>query len=75
MRKLLRGEGRAPQVMITDKFGSSDAAKRDIMPGVEHRSHKGLDNCGFYLSIAKACFRHRIASRQTEFVIRDASTT
>lgn len=75
MRKLLRGEGRAPQVMITDKFGSSDAAKRDIMPGFEHRSHKGLDNCGFYLSIAKACFRHRIASRQTEFVIRDASTT
>jgi putative transposase len=30
--------------MITDKLGSYGAAKRDIMPGVEHRSHKGLNN-------------------------------
>lgn len=44
MRKLLRSQGRAPRVMITDKLRSYDAAKRDLMPGVEHRSHKGLNN-------------------------------
>ena len=30
--------------MVTDKLRSYDAAKREIMPGVEHRSHKGLNN-------------------------------
>jgi putative transposase len=30
--------------MITDKLRSYDAAKREIMPSVEHRSHKGLNN-------------------------------
>ncbi|BCH67613.1 hypothetical protein RvVAT039_pl04460 (plasmid) [Agrobacterium vitis] len=44
MRKLLKGQGRAPRVMITDKLRSHDAAKREIMPGVEYRSHKGLNN-------------------------------
>ncbi|AKI03536.1 transposase (plasmid) [Hoeflea sp. IMCC20628] len=44
MRKLLKGQGQARRVMIIHKFGSYGAAKRDIMPGVEHRSHKGLNN-------------------------------
>ncbi len=44
MRKLLKGFGRAPRVMIIDKLRSYDVAKREIMPGVEHRSHKGLNN-------------------------------
>ena len=44
MRKLLKGQGRAPRVMVTDKLRSYDAAKREIMPSVEHRSHKGLNN-------------------------------
>jgi putative transposase len=44
MRKLLKRQGRAPRVMITDKLRSYDAAKREIMPGVEHRSDKGLNN-------------------------------
>jgi transposase-like protein len=26
--------------MITDKLASYGAAKRDVMPGVEHRQHK-----------------------------------
>ena len=30
--------------MITDKLGSYAAAQRQIMPEVEHRSHKGLNN-------------------------------
>jgi len=44
MRKLLKQQGAAPRVMITDKLRSYGAAKRKIMPGVEHRSHKGLNN-------------------------------
>ncbi|WP_037071065.1 IS6 family transposase [Rhizobium favelukesii] len=44
MRKLLKGQASAPRVMITDKLRSYGAAKREIMHGVEHRSHKGLNN-------------------------------
>lgn len=43
-RKLLRKQGRAPRVLVTDKLRSYAAAKREIMPGVEHRQHKGLNN-------------------------------
>ena len=41
---LSRHSGNSPRVMITDKPRSYGAAKRDIMPGIEHRSHKGLNN-------------------------------
>ena len=44
MRKLMKAQGRAPRVLITDKLKSYAAAKRTIMPGVEHRQHKGLNN-------------------------------
>ena len=44
MRKLLKRQRHSPRVMITDKLRSYGAAKREIMPGVEHRSHKGLNN-------------------------------
>ena len=44
LRKLLKKQCRAPRVMITDKLASYGAAKREIMPGVEHRQHKGLNN-------------------------------
>ena len=37
-------EAMAPRVMITDKPPSYAAAKREIMPGVEHRRHEGLNN-------------------------------
>jgi putative transposase len=30
--------------MITDKLASYGAAKREIMPGIEHRQHKGLNS-------------------------------
>jgi putative transposase len=36
--------GRAPRVMITDKLRSYGAAARKLMPGVEHRRQKGLNN-------------------------------
>jgi putative transposase len=44
LRKLLKRQCRAPRVMITDKLRSYGAAKKEIMPGVEHRQHKGLNN-------------------------------
>ena len=44
LRKLLKRQCRAPRVMITDKLGSYGAAKKELMPGVEHRRHKGLNN-------------------------------
>ena len=44
LRKLLKRQCRVPRVMITDKLASYGAAKREIMPGVEHRQHKGLNN-------------------------------
>jgi putative transposase len=44
LRKLLKKQGVTPRVMITDKLTSYAAAKRVVMPGVEHRQHKGLNN-------------------------------
>jgi putative transposase len=44
MRRLLKDQGTAPRVMVTDKLRSYSAAKAELMPGVEHRSHKGLNN-------------------------------
>lgn len=38
MRKLLKRQGSVLRVMITDKLRSYGAAKRKIMPDVEHRS-------------------------------------
>src|SRR5215204_4300710 len=43
-RKLLKGCRYIPRVIITDKWASYGAAKREILPGVEHRQHKGLNN-------------------------------
>jgi len=39
--RLLKKQGLAPKRIITDKLRSYGAAKRDVMPAVEHRSHKG----------------------------------
>jgi putative transposase len=44
LRKLLKRQMRSPRVMITDKLASYGAAKREVMPSVEHRRHKGLNN-------------------------------
>jgi putative transposase len=44
LRKLLRKQMRPPRVLVTDKLASYGAAKKEIMPGVEHRQHKGLNN-------------------------------
>jgi putative transposase len=43
-RKVLKRCRYVPRVIITDKLASYGAAKREILPGVEHRQHKGLHN-------------------------------
>jgi putative transposase len=42
--RLLKKQGMPPKRIITDKLRSYGAAKREVMPAVEHRSHKGLNN-------------------------------
>ncbi len=43
-RKLLKGLAYVPRVVITDKLASYGAAKREVLPSVEHRQHKRLNN-------------------------------
>src|SRR3712207_3939354 len=44
LRKLLKRQCRAPHAMVTDKLPSHGTAKREVMPGVAHRRHKGPNN-------------------------------
>src|SRR5262245_41748271 len=43
-RTLLKGLPYVPRVIITDKLKSYGAAKREILPRVEHRQSRSLDN-------------------------------
>jgi len=43
-RKLLCGLQHVPSVIVTDKLRSYAAAKREILPGVEHRQSRYLNN-------------------------------
>jgi putative transposase len=43
-RKLLKGLQYVPRVIVTDKLKSYAAAKREILPGVEHRQSRYLNN-------------------------------
>jgi putative transposase len=42
--KLLKGFTYVPRVVITDKLKSYGAALREILPSVEHRQHRYLNN-------------------------------
>lgn len=42
--RLLKRQRLTPKRIITDKLRSYAAAKRDVMPTVDHRSHMGLNN-------------------------------
>jgi putative transposase len=44
LTRLLKKQGIPPKRMITDKLRSYGAARSQVMPNVEHRSHKGLNN-------------------------------
>jgi putative transposase len=43
-RKLLKGLTYVPRVIVTDNLKSYGAAKREILPGVDHRQHRYLNN-------------------------------
>ena len=43
-RKLLKGLRYVPRVIITDQLRSYGAAMREILPSVEHRQHRYLNN-------------------------------
>jgi putative transposase len=43
-RRLLTTTGQVPRVIVTDKLKSYGAAHHEVMPSVEHRAHKGLNN-------------------------------
>ena len=42
--KLMKRWGFVPKRIITDKLRSYGAAKREVAPGIDHWSHKGLNN-------------------------------
>jgi putative transposase len=44
LRKLLKGLQYVPRGIITDKWKSYGAAKRELLPGVEHRHSRYLNN-------------------------------
>ena len=44
LSRLLKKQHVAPKCMITDKLRSYGAARQQVMPAVEHRAHKGLNN-------------------------------
>ncbi|MET7979495.1 IS6 family transposase [Streptomyces mirabilis] len=44
MAKLMKKQCRVPRVLVTDKLRSYGVAHRELMPSVEHRCHKGLNN-------------------------------
>lgn len=44
LAKLMKKQRRVPRVLVTDKLRSYNVSHRELMPSVEHRSHKGLNN-------------------------------
>lgn len=44
MQKLLNRQGSTPRVLVTDKLRSYSPANADLIPGFEHRAHKGRNN-------------------------------
>jgi len=43
-RKLLKGLTYVPRVIVTERLKSYSAAKRELLPSVEHRQHRYLNN-------------------------------
>ena len=43
-RTVLKGCEYVPRVLMTDKLGSYQAARNEVLPRVEHRRHKRLNN-------------------------------
>jgi len=65
-RRLLKGQGREPRSVVTDKLKSYDAAHRTIMPTVEHINHVYANN--------RAELSHQ-PTRQREYHMRGFSSS
>ncbi len=59
--KLLKGLQYVPRVLITDKLKSYGAAKREVMPGVEHRQSRYLNKRNRFESWAEITGTKRAA--------------
>jgi putative transposase len=44
LRQIIDGVGYVPRVVITDKLASYPPAIKRVLPNVDHRRHKGLNN-------------------------------
>ena len=44
LRKILKGLTYIPRVIVTDRLKSYGAAKRELLPSVERRQHRYLNN-------------------------------
>jgi putative transposase len=82
-RKLLKGLCYSPRIIVTDKLGSYDAAKREILPGVEHRQSRYLNNrCEVSHQPTRRRERHmwrfrsvRHAQRFSRFTLQSTTTS
>src|SRR5260370_14449924 len=61
-RKHLKGLQYVPRVIITDKLKSYGAAKREILPGVEHRQHPRVEQSSGKVPPAHAAAREEDAA-------------
>jgi putative transposase len=48
LRRLMKKTRAVPRMIVTDRLRSYGAVHREVMPSVEHRSHKGLNNRAEY---------------------------
>lgn len=79
LKSLLKKAGSPPKRIVTDKLGSYGAAKRALAPGLEHRSHKGLNNRAEnshlpYRSRERVMRGHRTPGELQRFVSMHAAT-
>ena len=44
LRQLLKKQLQPPRVLVTDKLASYPTAKQELLPGVAHRRHEGLND-------------------------------
>ena len=72
-RKLLKGLQYVPRVIVSDKLKSYAAAKRKILPGVEHRQSRYLNNRA-EVSHQPTRRRERQCSASSQRVMRNASS-
>jgi hypothetical protein len=77
LRKLPKRQCRAPRAMVPDKLPSYGAAKREVIPGIEHRQHKGPEQLAGELTPANATKREvgsvRLDSRNPLQPVRRAN--